>query len=166
VLIDALALLPGDWPVHLVLVGRMDDSRLVRHIAASPRAACVHRLGVRPDAPAIAAGCDVFVLPSIKREGLARSLIEAMAYARPVVVTDCGGSPELVVDGDSGLVVPAGNAPALADAISRLYRSPELRARYGASARERIATAFRIETTIEQTLALYRSVVAEKSRGA
>jgi glycosyltransferase involved in cell wall biosynthesis len=160
-LIDALARLPREWPVHLLLVGLMDDPRLSKRIARSPVRDRIHRVGRRTDAPALAAASDVFVMPSIKREGLARSLIEAMAYARPAIVTDCGGSPELVLDGECGIVVAVRNSQALADAIELLYRDPNLRLRYGLAARERIEKHFRIEDTIAETLALYRSVVPD-----
>jgi glycosyltransferase involved in cell wall biosynthesis len=105
----------------------------------------------------------VFVLPSTKREGLARSLIEAMAYGVAPVVTDCGGSPELVQNGVSGLVVPVADSGALAEAIRTLHDDAALRNRLGAGARERIGRDFRIEDTIAKTLALYRSLVAERS---
>jgi glycosyltransferase involved in cell wall biosynthesis len=141
----------------------MDASRLKRRIAASPAASHIHVLGYRKDAPALTAACDVFVLPSTKREGLARSLIEAMAYGVAPVVTDCGGSPELVQHGVSGLVVPVADAAALAAAIRMLHDDAALRARLGAGARERIGRDFRIEDTIAKTLALYRSLVAEPS---
>ncbi len=158
VLVDALAELPRDWPVHVLLVGRMDAPRLRAKIAASPVKERVHVAGHRSDAPAIVAACDVFVLPSVKREGLARSLIEAMAYRVAPIVTDCGGSPELVVDGECGLVVPVRNATALSRAIRRLYENPAVRSGMGAAARERIGTHFRIERTIERTLELYREI--------
>ncbi len=103
------------------------------------------------------------MLPSLRREGLARSLIEAMAYARPVIVTDCGGSPELVVDGVSGIVVPVHDPEAIAAAIRKLIADPALRRRFGEAARERIRTQFRIEDTIEQTLAMYRELAAGTS---
>ncbi len=120
-------------------------------------------LGYRSDAPALTAACDVFVLPSTKREGLARSLIEAMAYGIAPVVTDCGGSPELVVQGVSGLVVPVADAEALAAAIRTLHDDAALRARLGRAARERIGRDFRIEDTIAKTYALYASLAAERS---
>ncbi|HVS23985.1 MAG TPA: glycosyltransferase, partial [Gammaproteobacteria bacterium] len=100
-------------------------------------------------------------LPSVKREGLARSLIEAMAYGVAPVVTDCGGSPEVVVDEQCGIVVPVRDAAALARAIARLYEDAGLRERFGAAARARIGSDFRIERTIEQTLALYRELVGQ-----
>jgi glycosyltransferase involved in cell wall biosynthesis len=158
VLVDALALLPRDWPVHLLLVGRMDAPALRRRIEASPARERIHAPGHRSDAPALTAACDAFVLPSVKREGLARSLIEAMAYGVAPIVTNCGGSPEVVVDGECGLVVPVSDAAAIARAIARYYEDPALRKRLGAAARERIARDFRIERTIEQTLALYREL--------
>lgn len=160
-LVDALAHLPAEWNVRLILVGRMDAPALARRIAASPAASRIHRLGMRADAPALAAACDAFVLPSIKREGLARSLIEAMAYGVPPIVTDCGGSPELVANGECGIVVPVRDAPALAAAIRRLYLEPDLRRRFGDAARRRIGERFRVEDTIAQTLALYRALLDE-----
>jgi glycosyltransferase involved in cell wall biosynthesis len=157
VLVAAFGRLPAS--AHLLLIGGgMDAPRLARRIAASPAAERIHVLGYRSDAPALTAACDVFVLPSTKREGLARSLIEAMAYAVAPVVTDCGGSPEIVVHGVSGLVVPVRDAAALAGAIRELYDDTALRARLAAAARERIGTAFRIEDTIAKTLELYRSL--------
>lgn len=159
ILVEALNELPREWPVHLLLVGQMDASRLRRKIAASPVKERIHVTGNRRDAPALTAACDVFVLPSVKREGLARSLIEAMAYGVAPVVTDCGGSPEVVIDGQCGLVVPVRDAGAIARTIARLYKNPELRRRLGAAARERIASEFNIERTIERTLELYRELV-------
>ena len=131
VLIDALAILPATMRVRLLLVGHMDDPGLTRKIDASPVRDRIQRVGYRTDAPALVAASDVFVLPSIKREGLARAVIEAMAYGVPPVVTDCGGSPELVVDGVSGLVVPVGDAGALGAAIARLHDDAPLRRPHG-----------------------------------
>jgi glycosyltransferase involved in cell wall biosynthesis len=162
VLVDAFGRLPPH--AHLLLIGGgMDAPRLARAIAASAAAERIHVLGYRSDAPALTAACRAFVLPSTKREGLARSLIEAMAYGVPPVVTNCGGNPELVVHGVSGLVVPVADAAALAAAIQSLCDNEALRARLGAAARERIGRDFRIEDTIAKTLALYRSLVAERS---
>lgn len=160
VLIDAMERLPADVPAHLLLIGRMDADKLLRRIDSSPRRTRIHRLGFRADAPLLTAACDVFCLPSTRREGLSRALIEAMAYRVPPIVTDSGGSPELVVDGQCGIVVPPADSRAIADAIERLYRDPELGRRLGIAARERIASHFRNEDTVAKTVALYRSLVA------
>jgi glycosyltransferase involved in cell wall biosynthesis len=73
VLVDAMEALPRDLPIHLLLVGQMDASRLVKKIAASPVADNIHRIGHRADAPSLTAASDVFVLPSIKRAKAARA---------------------------------------------------------------------------------------------
>ena len=159
VLVDAMKLLPEDMPAHLVIVGNMSAPKLDKQIAASPARDRIHRPGYRKDAPRISAASDVFCLASTKREGLPRSVIEAMAYRVPAVVTDSGGSPELVVDGESGYVVPVFDPQALANAFEKLYRDPQLKARMGQAARDRIGTAFRHETTVEKTMALYRELL-------
>ena len=160
-LIEAVEMLPPDIPVHLILVGRMDAEQLSKRIAASPIRERIHRVGFRTDAPAVSAGCDVFCLPSTKREGLARAVIEAMSYRVPAVVTDSGGSPELVVDGECGFIVPPKDAAALADAFEELYRDEALRMQMGSAARERIGTTFRNEDTVTKTIALYEELVPD-----
>src|SRR5690606_18178850 len=107
--------------------------------------------------------CQAAVLPALRREGLPKTVIEAMAYGVPPIVTAVGGSPELVNDHEQGLVVPPGDAPARAAAILELYRDPALRARLGAAARERLAPSFTIEATVGRTLALYREVLGAEA---
>ena len=93
---------------------------------------------------------------------MSRAVIEGMAYGVTPLVTPVGGNTELVVDGECGLVVPAGDVKALARAMEQLYDSPETRKRYGAAARERIDRYFRSENTIEKTLKLYQEVLSER----
>ena len=160
-LIDAVEALPPDVPAHLLLVGRMDADKLTQRIKRSPIRERIHRIGFRNDAPAVSAACDVFCMPSTKREGLARAIIEAMAYRVAPVVTDAGGSPELVKDGECGLVVPPRDAAALAGAFERLYRQPEFRRRFGDAARERIGSHFHNQQTVDKTIALYRELTGQ-----
>jgi Glycosyl transferases group 1 len=75
-------------------------------------------------------------------------ILEAMASARPVVSTRLAGIPELVVDGETGILAPPGNSAALAHALERLLRDPELRLRFGRAGRARIEQDFRIEQTV------------------
>jgi glycosyltransferase involved in cell wall biosynthesis len=157
-LVAAFAHLPDDCPAHLLLVGKMESPQLDRQIAALPFPERVHRIGYRNDAPAIAAASDVVALLTTIPEGLPRSVIEAMACARPCIVTNIGGQAELVIDGESGLLVPPENPVAIAGAIARLHREPALRERLGRAAKERIATHFHIEQTVAATLALYREL--------
>ncbi len=158
-LVGAMAHLPPELPVHLLLVGRMESPGLDALIGSLPEPGRVHRAGYRSDAPALAAASDVCVLSTTIPEGLPRSIIEAMACRRPCIVTNFGGQAELVEDGVSGLQVPPGDPAAIADAIIRLYEDPALRQRMGEAARERIATRFNIERTIDETLALYRELL-------
>lgn len=160
-LIEAVERLPADIPVHLVLIGRMEARELTRRIERSPARDRIHRVGYQSNAPQWSAACDVFCLPSVKREGLARAIIEAMAYGVPPVVTDSGGSPELVVDGESGLVVPIRDSAALAGMFETLYRDPELRKRIGDAARERIRTDFDNDETVRKTKLLYDELVPD-----
>lgn len=158
-LVDAMRQLPAD--VHLMLVGNMDADKLEQQIQRSPARDRIHRVGFHDNAPALSAASDVFCMPSTKREGLARAIIEAMAYQVPPVVTDAGGSPELVVDGESGIVVPPRDSEAIAAAIRTLYDDPELRRNMGAAAQQRIGNDFRNEDTIAETIALYRELVPD-----
>jgi glycosyltransferase involved in cell wall biosynthesis len=166
-LVEAMSLIREDINAHLLLIGNMESKRLDRLVDRSDVRDRIHRVGFRADAPAITAACNIACLPSIKREGLARSLIEAMAYGIPPVVSDCGGNPELVVDGESGIVVPVRDSSALARAFEKLLDDPSIRHRFGEAARQRIATQFRSDDTISRTIDLYRQLVPNQkpSRG-
>lgn len=159
VLIDAMRFLNQAASIHLLLVGHMDSSRLKAQIRQSPLKDRIHLTGFREDAPALMASSDAYVLPALRREGLPKGVIEAMAYGVPPIVTDSGGSPELVEHKESGLIVPSGNAEAIARAVSFLYENPALRAKMGFNARERIRTHFKIEDTITRTYELYKELI-------
>lgn len=158
VMVDAARYLPPEEPVHFLLVGDMNSNKLTKQINKSPLKHAIHRTGYRFDAPALMASCDAYVLPALRREGLPKGVIEAMAYAVAPIVSDSGGSPELVEDKLSGLIVPSGNARAIAEAITFLMRNPDIRRRIGKNARERIGSRFRIEKTIEETYRLYEQL--------
>jgi len=96
----------------------------------------VHFLGVRPDIDALLPECDLFALAS-NWEGMPIAVVEAMAAGLPVAATAVGGVPELVGHGATGLLVPPGDTPALADALALLARDPVLRRELGRAARER-----------------------------
>jgi len=163
-LIEATRYFPAASNIHILLIGRMESPELRKQIAASAYAERIHFAGFRTDAPAVIAACDVKCLPSKKREGLPRSVIEAMSYGVAPVVTDSGGSPELIIDGVSGLVVESKNPQSIAAGIVRLYEDRALCEGMGKAARQRIATSFRVEDTIDNTLKLYKELVAGFSR--
>ncbi|HLB07835.1 MAG TPA: glycosyltransferase family 4 protein [Alphaproteobacteria bacterium] len=92
----------------------------------------VRLLGHRRDMPELYRAVDIFTLPS-HREGMPRSIIEAMMTGLPVVATDIRGSREEVVNNETGFLVPVGDGQALAQALGRLVRDPDLRRRFGAA---------------------------------
>ena len=121
----------------------------------------VHWLGHREDVAEIWARSHVAVLPSY-REGLPKSLLEAAAAARPIVATDVPGCREIVRDGETGVLVPVKDVDALALALLKLIEDPVLRHQMGARARELVLQSFTEQMVIEQTLALYRSALADR----
>jgi|CXWL01.1.fsa_nt_gi glycosyltransferase involved in cell wall biosynthesis len=162
VLIAAAGLLPPGLPVHILFIGLGMDQEPIRSLAAaSPLSRNLHLFGHRESVLGIVAACQAAVLPATKREGLPKTVIEAMVHGVTPIVTTTGGSAELVEDGVSGLVVPPGNARALADAILRLYGNPEENRRMGARARERIGERFRLETAVTQHLQVYQDLAAQ-----
>ena len=119
--------------------------------------------GATPDIYPWLAAMDVFVLPS-RWEGLPYSLLEAMALARPGVATRGGGVPEVVREGETGLLVPPGDAAALAEAMSALAADPARRAEMGRRGREAVARDFRRDAMIDAVSGLYRETVAASRR--
>ncbi len=161
-LLDAFDRLPGDMNVHLLLVGGIDANVEVRRRIARCRFPDrIHLTGYRDDAIAIVRGSDVLVSAS-ENEGFPRTVAEAMCIGTMVVATAVGGTVELVQDGESGLLVPAANTAALADALTRAVSDPAARARYVAAARERMEQCFHIDHTVAGVLSWYRELLGLK----
>ena len=129
---------------HLWIAGSRLDSERARAIDDALAAVAadedlrrrVHLLGERDDVPELLAAADLFVLPS-HREGMPRSIIEAMMTGLAVVATDIRGSRELVEDGVTGRLVPVGDGPALAVALAELAGDADRRQTFGAAGRAR-----------------------------
>ncbi len=159
VLVEAMGMLPPDVEVHLLLIGNgMDAPELLQQISKSPVANKIHRLGFRTDAPALTAACNCTVLPAVKREGLPKSVIESMVYEVPAITTDTGGSAELMIDGESGFVVPPHDPGAIADRIMKLYSDPEMARAMGKAGRIRIHDHFHVKQSIEKTREWFREI--------
>jgi glycosyltransferase involved in cell wall biosynthesis len=140
-LIQGLAELP-EGSFEALIVGDGPDRGAVeaeiRRLGLDGR---VHLAGQRHDVPALLARSDVFVLSS-RSEGLPMSVLEAMAAGLPVVASSVGGLAELVVDGETGMLVPPGDPGSLAGALRRLIDDHELRHELGAAARARAQDSF------------------------
>jgi glycosyltransferase involved in cell wall biosynthesis len=159
-LVRALALLQG--PFHATLVGDGPDRPVVdEEVRRADLAGSVLLAGERDDVAEILASSAIFVLSS-RSEALPVSVLEAMAAGLPVVATRVGGVPELVVDGETGLLVPPADPRALAAALQRLVDEPELRARLGAAGRARVEERFALESFLQSHLDLYRRALAAR----
>jgi glycosyltransferase involved in cell wall biosynthesis len=114
--------------------------------------------GVRRDVPALLAGVDVLVLTS-RYEGLPNAVIEAMATGAVAVATDVGGARELVVDGETGVIVPVGRPDLVAEATLALLRDPERARRMARAARARIEERFTVAAMVRRTTAAYEDAL-------
>lgn len=165
VLLRALAQVPE---VQLLLVGdgeqRSSLQAAATRLGVAPR---VRFAGELPDPELHAAyrACDLFCLPSLDRaEAFGLVLLEAMREARPVVASHIPGSGvgEVALDGESALLVPPGDVPALAHALAALARDPARRAQLGAAGRARWDQQYRPEPVARQVMSLYREVLADR----
>jgi glycosyltransferase involved in cell wall biosynthesis len=101
----------------------------------------------------------VFVMPSLG-EGLSNTLLEAMSLALPVVATRVGGTPEVVREGETGWLVPPREPAALAAAVLKILRDPDLAARVGAQGRDLVATRFSAACAAARMAQVFRQVAA------
>lgn len=120
-------------------------------------------LGYRKEVVEIIAALDILVLPSL-REPFGLVSLEAMAMKKPVVATNTGGSPEVVIDGKTGLLVSPRDSCALSSAIIKLLKDKELERRMGATGRKRVINFFSPESTISSVQEMYNKIL-EDCRG-
>lgn len=145
-----------DAQLWVVGYGELHDELHAR-VAASPARDRIRMLGKRGDVPQLMSAADGYVMSS-DWEGLPLVLLEAAACELISVVTDVGGNAELVLDGQTGLVVPAAEATLLTEAMRRVHAmSPAERAAMAAGARQRVASEYDVRVISAQWDALYRS---------
>jgi len=152
---------PGAAGVRFVLVGTTDPgnptSLTEAELAAWARDGIVETWGHRADMPVVLAAAHVVVLPSY-REGLPKVLIEAAACGRAVITTDVPGCRDAIDPGETGLLVPARDANALAQAILQLLADPERFAALGRAGRALAERAFDVNEVVAEHLRIYKSL--------
>ncbi|HAL31261.1 MAG TPA: hypothetical protein DCP20_11225 [Coriobacteriia bacterium] len=167
-LLEAARMLPARYdvgtrhPVAFVVAG--GSSHLPSYAARASSAGIgeqVRFLGHRDDMPDLYAAADVVCLPSF-REGLPYAISEAMAAGKPVIATDVGGVSEMVASGETGIIIPPGDADALASAVQEMG-DPLLRETMGRAARERATRLFSIDGMISGTVHAYRRAIDSSS---
>lgn len=151
VLLEAVHSISLQENIHLLVLGRGMESY--------PRAERIHFGGFRPDAPAIVGACDLVVMPSLRREGLPKAVLEGMWQGVPAVVTTAGGLAEIVEDGISGRVVEPGEPGELALAIQDVLAERATWTAYSDEAKKRMQQRFAFRDTVEAYEELYHSLV-------
>ena len=145
--------------VHWLVVGEgRERARLQAEATRLGLHDTVFWLGEIHDVPAVLRHVDVGVLTPKSNEGLSNSILEYMAAGLPSVVTDCGGNRELVVNGETGAVVPAGDSEAVAGALASLLRDPARARAMGRAAREKLVSAHDKPVVAAQFARLYEKV--------
>jgi glycosyltransferase involved in cell wall biosynthesis len=164
-LVEAAAPLLGEQ-TRLVIVGEGSERGPIEATAARLGvSALVHLAGARSDVPRILAALDVFALSSTT-EGLPLVIPEAMATGLPVVSTSVGGIPGVVREGETGLLVPAGDTAALTSALDAMARDPARARALGARGRALALACYSAERMVDDYLALYASVIPRGIRRA
>ena len=149
--------LPEKWVVLLVGAGN-DEAPLRRLSATLNLGPHVRFLGQRGDVPEILGAADIGVLCS-HQEGFSNSVLEGMAAGLPMVVTEVGGNPEAVVDGETGIVVKARDRAALAKAILTLATDDRKRLRMGEAGRQRAEALFSLDACVSRYRSLYEGLI-------
>ncbi len=123
----------------------------------------LHFLGWRNDFTRALSSADICVVTS-RTETTSLVALQAMALGRPVIATNVASLPEVVVDGETGFLVPLDDDSALADAIGRLVESPEMRERLGVAGRRRVEERFDAKRMARETLEVYRQVLSTRGK--
>ncbi len=165
VLVDAAIELKDRQGLTFLAIGEGERRQALEQQAAAGGLGERFRfLGRRDDIAEILRASDLFVLPSVWDEALGYVIVEAMAVGRAVVATRTGGIPEVVIDGQTGLLVERNDAPGLAAAIDALLLDPARRRDMGQAGRQVVEEKFAMEVAIEQTVQLYCAVTGTPPR--
>jgi glycosyltransferase involved in cell wall biosynthesis len=118
----------------------------------------------RQSAMSILKSSDIFVMPS-RYEGTPIALLEAAAFARPILASDTGGIPELVRNQEEALLIPPGDIAALAEGLARLALDRDYAYRFGQNAQQRVRQSFNLDTQLDATWAAYHKALGRHNKG-
>ncbi|MCL4500890.1 MAG: glycosyltransferase [Deltaproteobacteria bacterium] len=159
---EALAALKDRFPLEALIIGGGRREAEMQQLAAGKGlAGRVHFLGQRQDIPGLLAALDIFVLPS-HSEGVSLALLEAMAAGLPVIVSRVGGLPEVVTDGENGLLIPPKTPEALAQALERLLVDPAFSKNLGEKARRQVETNYSLDRLGREINEIYLELIEKK----
>ncbi len=165
-LIQAFNRLAEERDVRLLLVGECVDKNVWQLAEQSLYSDRIHFLGHREDVPALLKHCSVSVMPSLRREGVARAVVESLALGVPAVVSNVGGLPEIVEHEKNGLVFRAGDVEDLSKALKRLTDSPEFLAKLSSHAPLILEEKLAMDTYVRDMLQVFEDACKEKAKAA
>jgi glycosyltransferase involved in cell wall biosynthesis len=150
---------------HILCVGAGPELNRMQELAKDfGLGQCITFTGLRTDVPEIMPGLDVLVSSS-RWEGLPNVVMEAMAAGKPVVATAVGGTPELVLHGSTGFLVPPQAPDQMAAAVQKILENPNIGRQMGKAGRKRIEQCFRVEQMVCSTENVYQRLLAAPKRG-
>ncbi|MEZ4752818.1 MAG: glycosyltransferase family 4 protein [Bdellovibrionota bacterium] len=162
ILVEAVQKLNEELKVDLLLIGENKDKQLIPLIKKLGLLDRVHLLGFRTDALSIISACDVSVMPSIDREGVPRAIVESIFKKVPVVCSNVGGLPEIVLNNQTGLVVKAGDPEALSTALKNLQSNADLANKLTSAAYDHISQLLDFETYVENYIELFKALLSTR----
>ncbi len=163
VLISAAGLLADLTRFHLLLVGSgTDEPQYQAAIAASPLRDRIHITGKRSDAPQLIAASQVLVQASTDGEGLPRALLEGLAYGTPAISSTAGGAKEILVEGETGFIVPVNDPQAIAQKLRYLYENPQQVEQMAHACRSAISHQLSSATTANAYAEFFESLIKAK----
>ncbi len=145
----------GDGPDHDHLAAHINRRGLDRHI---------HMTGHRDDVPQVMAALDLLVVPSIGTETLTQVIPQALAMEKPVIATEMGSIPDIVINEETGLLIPPGSAQALAEGILWVIAHRDRARQLGQAGRRLVMERYSTESTLDRTEFLYRTLLEGRQR--
>jgi sugar transferase (PEP-CTERM/EpsH1 system associated) len=167
-LVRAVALLVDHSPdvrerVRLVIVG---DGPQLKELHDLVDKLGLHEIvffpGKRQDIDELLRSMDIFVLPSCN-EGISNTILESMVTGLPVIAAEVGGNPELIVDGETGWLIPANSADAIVEALQRYLDNPRLTESHGRAGRDRAVRLFSLQAMVQSYVQLYDRLLSSSS---
>lgn len=165
ILLEATRHLAHPENVHLIFAGNGFEQEPYQSLIANhPLKPRIHVLGHRTDIAELMRAANVQIQPSIKGEGLPKTIIEAMGGATPSIVTTTGGGKELILEGETGYIVPTHDANAITTHLNTLIANPQQAKHMGIAARNHLANTFSLERSINEHEHFFQQLTLENTR--
>jgi glycosyltransferase involved in cell wall biosynthesis len=163
-LIEAVNLLPDDVNLYFLLIGEGIDSDEIKSLIAESK----HKnkfvfSGFRNDASSLVKSCDISISVSLFGEATQKAMIEAMYLGNPVIITNISGNRGMVIEGESGYIVPTKDANAIAEALMKFYLNQKQIPKMGKVAKNHISTFLSSERSVKEYFDFYERILTESN---